>query len=376
VALQRRDILAALAWAAALLLCIFVVDERVIHWYRELHTPAWFRTAEDLGSRRLFEVLWPAGLIALLVFAGGAHRLRWLAYGAGALAGQWVIVHALKPVMGRLRPCDAGDPLMWMGPSALFESFPSGHSATVWTLAFVLGRRWRSGRPLFFATALFVCWARIEADAHYVSDLLAGAAIGWMVERCMAALVPMTNTEPAERAPMRRGGAARALALNIAVILIGPAAGVLALTRTSMLPGHRVVLAARDQAAIASQVRSLYLLILAREPDDAGAAAYAARLTQAPMLLPVMREMLLSGEFARRIEPLDADDRIGVIYRCMLAREPDESERAWARAAFGRTADPAWALRSIVLRIEHSAEYRSLVLCPTTPHDSPEQEGF
>lgn len=185
----------------------------------------------------------------------------------------------------------------------------------------------------------------------------------------MAAIVPLTVSQPATGQSSSRAGAARALAMNIAVIVIGPAAGVLALTRTPILPGHTVVLTARDPAAIATQVRSLYLLILDREPDGEGAAAYAARLTRAPMLFGVMREMLLSGEFTRRMEPLEADGRIEVMCRCMLAREPNEAERAWAREAFAATEDLAWALRSIVLRIQHSAEYRNLILCPSTPHD-------
>jgi membrane-associated phospholipid phosphatase len=57
-------------------------------------------------------------------------------------------------------------------------SFPSGHTclafATAATLAIMIPR-WR---PAFYALASVVAVERVVENAHYVTDVLAGAAVG------------------------------------------------------------------------------------------------------------------------------------------------------------------------------------------------------
>lgn len=59
------------------------------------------------------------------------------------------------------------------------RSFPSGHTATSFAAAATLENRygWKAGLPAFLA-ASFVGLARVEANKHYVRDVVAGAAIG------------------------------------------------------------------------------------------------------------------------------------------------------------------------------------------------------
>jgi undecaprenyl-diphosphatase len=62
-----------------------------------------------------------------------------------------------------------------------YQSFPSGHTSCVFALAFSLGviaPRYRA--PLLLA-ALLVSFTRIITGAHYLSDVVAGAALGWLV---------------------------------------------------------------------------------------------------------------------------------------------------------------------------------------------------
>ena len=58
------------------------------------------------------------------------------------------------------------------------QSFPSGHTATAVGLTVGLIRLYPHGRHLFVALAVLAASQRMAASAHYLSDTVAGAAIG------------------------------------------------------------------------------------------------------------------------------------------------------------------------------------------------------
>jgi len=102
---------------------------------------------------------------------------------ASILAGG-IITPLIKSVTGRSRPNqDRG--------SNSFEalggnhSLPSGHTTQAFALASVIAHhydsRWVKGAS--YGLASLVGLSRIEKDAHYASDVLAGAAIGYFVGR-------------------------------------------------------------------------------------------------------------------------------------------------------------------------------------------------
>ena len=64
-------------------------------------------------------------------------------------------------------------------PNGGSNSFPSGHTSDAfWSAEFMRKRYgWEAGIPAY-AAAAFVGYSRVEAKAHYVHDVLAGAAIG------------------------------------------------------------------------------------------------------------------------------------------------------------------------------------------------------
>ena len=64
-------------------------------------------------------------------------------------------------------------------PNGGSQSFPSGHSSVSFFAAEFMRKRygWEYGIPAY-ALASFVAYSRVEAQAHYPHDVIAGAAIG------------------------------------------------------------------------------------------------------------------------------------------------------------------------------------------------------
>lgn len=92
-------------------------------------------------------------------------------------------VHGVKNLAALPRPaavldCEAFNVI---GPALRAGAFPSGHTATVFALAALLGAQlpWRLLTPLLLLAAL-VGLSRIAVGAHWPSDVLAGAAGGWL----------------------------------------------------------------------------------------------------------------------------------------------------------------------------------------------------
>jgi len=66
------------------------------------------------------------------------------------------------------------------------QAFPSGHTAVAASLAVGLSRLYPHAWPWFTLLAALALWQRIAVGAHYLSDTLAGAAIGVLVGGAIA----------------------------------------------------------------------------------------------------------------------------------------------------------------------------------------------
>jgi membrane-associated phospholipid phosphatase len=68
-------------------------------------------------------------------------------------------------------------------------SFPSGHATLAFATAAALAiflPRWRAG---FYIVAAMVAAERVLENAHYVSDVVAGALVGWICAQLIARLL-------------------------------------------------------------------------------------------------------------------------------------------------------------------------------------------
>ena len=146
---------------------------RVNRW----QAPRWIRVWMLAATRGGDGWLWYAMGLAILWLGGGQ---RFPAVGAATLAAAVGVAAflGLKKATGRQRPC-ALEPHCWatLLPPDRF-SFPSGHTITAFAVAVSLSLFYPELAAGLFFCALSVAASRIVLGMHFLSDVLAGAAIG------------------------------------------------------------------------------------------------------------------------------------------------------------------------------------------------------
>ena len=114
---------------------------------------------------------------ALLLF-GGSRGVRHVIFGGLSVVLVQMAYNLLKRLLVRHRPCDSFhlsyQPVRM--PDAF--SFPSGHTATAFTMAMIIGHFSPLLWPGALALATLVGFSRIALGAHFPSDVLAGALLG------------------------------------------------------------------------------------------------------------------------------------------------------------------------------------------------------
>jgi membrane-associated phospholipid phosphatase len=220
--------LAGLTIWLLLLLVAFAVDVPVAGFVRDAGWEAFIE--RDRGLREFLKL--PGEFLVVFLCAVAAtllHRRRWQ-------AGLFILATAVasglngivKWMVGRHRP------FTWMHETApelrAFEflpfrggweglfvgrnlSFPSGHATTAFALASALAMLWPRGRWVWFTAAGLCGFERIWENAHYLSEVVAGAGLGiglvhlagrWMPERFWMSGEAISNqtTAPVTRSPV------------------------------------------------------------------------------------------------------------------------------------------------------------------------------
>jgi lipid A 4'-phosphatase len=107
-----------------------------------------------------------------------------------AVGASGLLVDLLKVLVGRTRPkllfATGTYDFAWFGLRADDWSFPSGHAATAAAVAVALWCLWPRPLLLYVLAAALVALSRVVTGAHYLSDVIAGAAIGMAITRLLA----------------------------------------------------------------------------------------------------------------------------------------------------------------------------------------------
>jgi membrane-associated phospholipid phosphatase len=164
-----------------------------------------FRLITDFGKSKWY--LWPSAIGVIL--CAGLMRMKFISmkgrvdlarignalmfiFTGVALSG--IITDIIKPLLCRARPVLLQrEQIYGFHPfthGSMWESMPSGHATTVFALMTVLTILMPRGRWLWLFLTVLLGFSRFLVNAHYLSDIFAGAAVGVLT---VLALRPFFN---------------------------------------------------------------------------------------------------------------------------------------------------------------------------------------
>jgi len=177
---------------------LFYWDELVMTWLREFHRlhsgiAAVLQSADRVMYFAAHGTTMIAGAALLYLYSRYSNRRYYDLSGTLliGLVSSGIFVQVVKHAIGRARP-RISDSLLIIGPSlrGSYDSFPSGHTAMAFCLAYILSRHYPAFRILFYLFAVCEGMARIDGTSHFPSDVIAGAIVGVAIAKIVKSKLP------------------------------------------------------------------------------------------------------------------------------------------------------------------------------------------
>jgi membrane-associated phospholipid phosphatase len=182
-----RIIAIVLIWLAAIALA-GLLDARVAQLAHDRGSETFLTQHKVLRETIKSPGFFPFTLIVVIPLVIWRHAKRFR-------AGLFVLLSTLlagsnqlvKWIAGRTRPYRPMDGSMRLAPFELHPfppfgtknlCFPSGHACLAFATAAALAILWPRFRWMFYALATLVAIERVSENAHWLSDVVAGAALG------------------------------------------------------------------------------------------------------------------------------------------------------------------------------------------------------
>ena len=192
------------------MLALATVERDILLWIHEhlrfaALTPV-MRVLSLLGDKGAF---WIALSLILLVF----RRTRRLGVCCVvSMALTFLVVNcAIKPLIARTRPYDLFSEIQILTHTERDFSFPSGHSANSFAVAWILYRMApkKYGIPAVVLAAL-IAFSRLYVGVHYPTDVLAGTAIAIALAELTLHQLPRIEKKIARKKRAKRGASRKA----------------------------------------------------------------------------------------------------------------------------------------------------------------------
>ena len=192
----RMDDREAVYWGgvAVTTVALMSVDEPVARDTRRFRNDhQWVQTVSPIMTQ-LGQFYVPYGIAAAYCLEGIALRDN-TSVDTGVLAAEamlhsGIVVQVIKNIAGRSRPFVTSDKDKWYGPNDIFkryyhrgfspfDSFPSGHTITAFTLATVIAERERPWVGILAYSCAGLCGiSRLTQHDHWLSDVFVGGTLG------------------------------------------------------------------------------------------------------------------------------------------------------------------------------------------------------
>src|SRR6266550_363782 len=179
-------------WEAAALVGVIgvasVADRGVDGWIQDQRSSQSDAVARGFRNGGQPEVVFgvAGGIVVAGVISGRPSLRRSGVRVLSSVVVAGVTTAVFKRGMGRLRPSETTDPYVFK-PFTQHDAFPSGHSTLAFALATSLGEevhnRWVTAA--LYAGATGTAWSRLNDHRHWLSDVMAGAAVGITAAKVM-----------------------------------------------------------------------------------------------------------------------------------------------------------------------------------------------
>lgn len=116
--------------------------------------------------------------IFLLVFGEKRGRIAVLLLVLGITLSDQVCNSVLKPLVGRVRPCNVLENVHLLVNCTRAFSFPSSHATNIFTGMILFSFVYRKLRIALLTIAVLVAYSRVYVGVHYPFDVVAGTALG------------------------------------------------------------------------------------------------------------------------------------------------------------------------------------------------------
>lgn len=188
-----RNYFLIVVFLVASLLCMKFIDIPFERIDQSLEEVALVIVLSELGTAAGGRV--GGTVLALAVIVLG--RERWKQIGLTLVCGlavQTATTDIIKHLAGRPRPRQFDDMLVFYGPGSEFHSFPSSHASFAFMLATVAAAYYPRARWPAYAGAVIIAFGRVMLDAHFLSDVMVGALIGYLAACIFLRLWPPRQT--------------------------------------------------------------------------------------------------------------------------------------------------------------------------------------
>lgn len=207
-------------WRTASATCLaliagFGLASALDHWGWTVRSNAWHETDVYWAVMSLGKIqVWVVIAAALVLIDSGrlgtdGLRLTWSRgpYLLASVAASGALAEGLKLVLRRSRPRDLDGYYEWHAWSEQLPSghfgLPSSHVAVACAGLFVLWRFSPRSRPLLALGVVAIGYVRVAPGQHFLSDVYAGAVLGWFVPWVIA----VAHANSGRRLADRRAGA-------------------------------------------------------------------------------------------------------------------------------------------------------------------------